>query len=88
MAGKFWAIIRISTGEIVRRFKKDNPSEPSDLDLRLIPVEHGAYPKIDVELEGIGYKEEILNNVLKITFLSFKINDGQLKPIEVARERK
>ena len=84
---KFWAIQRISTGKIVRRFSHANPANPTDEDLKLIPVKHGALPKIDVELQGVGFKEEIKDGGILVTFIAFKITDGPLKPIELQKER-
>jgi len=88
-----YALIRKSTGAVIKRTgtlpaKSISEIKGLDPDLQWIDVVHGPYPDIQEDLEGMSYKEEVRNGKLYIDFLSFKIEEGRTKPIEVKMESK
>lgn len=91
MAG-FFALRRKSSGEIMRRTSRLPARSIADIksldaDLEWLEVVHSAYPAIDIETEGVSYKEEIRDGKLHVDFISFKIADGRTKPIEIKMEK-
>jgi len=89
---KFFALVRKSTGDILRRTStlpaKSIPDiKGLDADLDWLEVVHSQYPVIDIETEGVSYKEEIRDGKFHVDFISFKISEGRTKPIEIKMER-
>lgn len=95
MAHKKYALIVIETGVCV--YGKRNvllptinhvlPVQGMDHRLEWFEMEFSDYPEIDIETQGVTYKEELIDNKFKVTYLAFNIEDGNTMPITIARGR-
>ena len=74
--------IRVSTKECIKRQVRIK-TKLSDEDLMWCEMEYSDYPKIDPDLEGITWKDEVIGDKVKRTYLPFKIKDGRTKPSEL-----
>ena len=54
-------------------------------DLKWYEMEFSDYPRIDIETEGVTYKEELVGDKFKVTYLSFLLADGIKAPVTLRR---
>lgn len=54
-------------------------------DLKWYEMDFSDYPKDDPQKYGVTYKEELVGDKFKVTYLSFLLADGITKPITIPR---